>query len=174
MTRKSGNPVHLWKFYYWPIVWLFVFLPGFIWPILLEGAWLVAARIAGVVLLIYALFLTSTGGRVLARLGHQEAHETFWPDKFTEFGIFKFMRHPMHLGLALFPLAIALISGMALPIAGAGWGVTGALWFVLQIEEKDNLKKFGQVYCNYAQKVPPFSISLKCLKAGMEIWRLKS
>ena len=161
----------LWKFFFWPVVWLFVFFPGFIWPVSLNGIWLVLSRIIGILLIVYSLFLTSTGGRSIAKFGHLEAHETFWPDKFTEFGIFKCMRHPMHLGLAIFPLAVALASGLVLAIWGAGWGVTGALWFVIQVEEKDTLNKFGKVYSDYMQRVPPFSLSPACIKAGLKIWK---
>ena len=160
----------LWKFIFWPILWLFICIPGIIWPVMLDGTLIIISRIAGISLLFYALFLTSTGGRSLARFGHLAEHETYWPDKFTEFGIFKCMRHPMHLGLAIFPLAVALTSGLVLTIWGAGWGVAGALWFVLQIEEKDTIEKFGQTYSDYMQRVPPFSLKLSCIKAGLKIW----
>lgn len=171
MVWKSMKISRLWKFYFWLVLWLFVFVPAFIWPISLNGIWIVISRIIGILLIVYSLFLTSTGGRSIARFGHLEEHETFWPDKFTEFGIFKCMRHPMHLGLALFPLALALISGLVLAICGAGWGVAGALWFVLQVEEKDTLDKFGQTYSDYMQRVPPFSLKIACIKTGFKIWQ---
>ena len=161
----------LWKFLYWPVVWILIFIPGLIWPVALEGAWLPVSRIFGVILLLYALFLSSSGGRVLAKLAHREEHETFWPDRFTEFGLFSCMRHPMHLGLALFPVALALLLGRVLPIVGSGWGIAAAFWFVLQIEEKDALEKFGDVYVDYMLRVPPFSINPKCLREGVKIWK---
>jgi protein-S-isoprenylcysteine O-methyltransferase Ste14 len=140
-------------------------------PLALSGGWLFASRFFGALLLLYSLFLSSSGGRVLARQAHQEAHETFWPDKFTEFGIFGCMRHSMHMGLAIFPVSVALLSGLILPILSSGWGVAAAFWFVLQIEEKDTLSKFGQTYMDYMLRVPPFSLSPKCIKAGLKIWR---
>jgi protein-S-isoprenylcysteine O-methyltransferase Ste14 len=161
----------LWKFLYWPVVWILVFIPGLIWPVALEDIWLTLSRILGVILLLYALFLSSSGGRVLARFAHRDEHETFWPDRFTEFGFFSCMRHPMHMGLALFPVALALLLGRVLPIVGSGWGVAAAFWFVLQIEEKDALEKFGDVYVDYMLRVPPFSIDPKCLREGFKIWK---
>lgn len=171
MKRGKMKITMLWKFIFWPIVWFLVFLPGIMMPLTLSGFWLTASRLFGVLLLLYSLFLASSGGRVLAKNAHQEAHETFWPDKFTEFGIFSCMRHSMHLGLAIFPVAFALLSGLILPILASGWGVTAALWFVLQIEEKDALSKFGQTYMDYMLRVPPFSLRPGCIKAGLQIWR---
>lgn len=171
MTRKQVKFTMIWKFIFWPVVWVFIFLPALIWPTSLRGGWLILSRIAGVILFFPAMFLTSTGGRTLARFGHQGDRETVWPDKFTAFGIFKCMRHPMHLGLALTPLAIALISGSVWGIWGSGWGIAAALWFVIQIEEKDTLGKFGEVYTSYMQRVPPFSLKPGCIKEGLKIWK---
>jgi protein-S-isoprenylcysteine O-methyltransferase Ste14 len=125
----------------------------------------------GAILLVAALFLASSGGRTLAKFAHQEAHEHFWPDKFTEFGVFGCMRHSMHLGLAILPMSLALISGSALTIAASGWGVAAALWFVLVIEEKDTLDKYGRVYTDYMQRVPPFSLTPACFKAALKVWK---
>ncbi|VAX16993.1 hypothetical protein MNBD_IGNAVI01-674 [hydrothermal vent metagenome] len=160
----------LWKFFFWPIVWISIFIPSYIWPIKLQGEWLIFARVFGAILFIYSMFLASSGGRTLARFAHQEAHETFWPDKFTTFGIFGCMRHPMHLGLAIFPISAALISGYVLAIFGSGWGVAAALWFIIQIEEKDTIKKYGEDYINYMQKVPPLSLKISCIKEAFKVW----
>ncbi len=171
MKTKPKNLKRLWKFYFWVIVWGLSFAPIIIFPTMLIGGWLIASRILGVFLLIYSLFLSSSGGRTLARFAHQEAHETYWPDKFTEIGIFGCMRHAMHLGLGIFPLAVALISGFVFAIAASGWGVAAALWFVLVIEEKDTLEKYGSVYTDYMQRVPPFSLKLSCVKKALGIWK---
>lgn len=122
MKAKSIKITTIWKFLYWPVVWILIFIPGLIWPVALEGVWLTLSRIVGMILLLFALFYSNSGGRVLARLGHREEHKTFWPDRFMEFGCFACMRHPMHMGLALFPIALALLFGRVLPIVGSGWG----------------------------------------------------
>ncbi len=172
MNKKKRIKITMvWKFIYWFVVWALIFLPAVLIPISLSGFWLTLSRIAGGVMLIYSLFLSSSGGRVLARFAHQEERETIWPDKFTEFGLFGCMRHPMHMGLALFPVSVALLTGRILALCSAGWGVAAALWFVLQIEEKDVLEKFGMRYFEYMQKVPPFSLNPKCLAEGLKIWK---
>jgi len=172
MTKtKLKDLKRLWKFYFWLIVWILSFAPAYFFPAKLSGGWLILARVVGAILFLYSLFLTSTGGRTLAHFAHQEAHEHFWPDKFTEYGIFGCMRHAMHLGLAFFPLSLALLSGYVFAIAASGWGVAAALWFILVIEEKDTLQKYGQTYTDYMQRVPPFSLKLSCIKKSLVIWQ---
>ncbi len=162
---KLNKITKVWKFFYWPVVWLIVYVPAFVRPVYLYGFQKTIALVFGLILIGISLLLTSAGGRTLAQKGHQKDHKTLWPDKFIEFGIFNCMRHPMHLGLAIFPVALALISGSVPAILSSGWGVSGALWFVLQIEEKDALNKYGMVYSAYMQKVPPFSLRLRCIKS---------
>jgi|GEM_PF-3047151 protein-S-isoprenylcysteine O-methyltransferase Ste14 len=171
MNEKLTDLKRLWKFYFWIIVWAASFAPSLFYTDSLRGGWLLLSRVLGILLLLYSLFLTSTGGRTLARFAHQEGHEHYWPDKFTEFGIFGCMRHSMHMGLAFFPLSLALLSGRIYAIAAAGWSVAAALWFVLVIEEKETLEKYGTRYTDYMQRVPPFSLKLDCLRAAMKIWK---
>ena len=77
----------------------------------------------------------------------------------------------MHLGLAIFPISVALISGFVLPIFSSGWGVAAALWFIVQIEEKDTIKKYGENYTDYMQKVPPLSLKIECIKEALKVWK---
>jgi len=173
MKKSPFKITMLWKFFYWVVVWALIFAPMLARPATLKGMWMVVARVAGLVLVVYATFLAATGGRTLSRFAHQEAHETFWPDRFTTSGIFGCMRHPMHQGLAIFPVALALLSGRILIIAASGWGVAAALGFVLLVEEKETLEKYGQAYSEYMMQVPPFSLKWRCIKAGLEVWRQK-
>ena len=160
------------KFVYWPLVWTAMFLPVFFWPIKLSGFWRALSVLLGLAMLIVSLMLTAGGGRTLAKTGHQPERATFWPDKFTDFGVFGCMRHPMHLGLAIFPVALALLSGYAVAICSSGWGVAAALWFVLHIEEKEALQKYGATYGNYMQRVPPFSLRPECFKKILNVREL--
>ena len=171
--KKQRKITMLWKFFYWPLVWLLVFFPGIIWPLYVHGILKITAIILGIFVLGFSLLLTSAGGRTLAKTGHQSNHETIWPDKFTDGGIFSCMRHPMHLGLALFPVALSLISGSVPAILSSGWGVSGALWFVLFIEEKDALNKYGGQYSAYMLRVPPFSFAGKCFKEALASRKIK-
>ncbi len=171
MSGKYKKITMVWKFFFWPVVWIGVGLPALFYPISLPKIGLVVGRILGFLLLLYSLFLASSGGKTLAKFAHNEAHETFWPDRFTQFGVFGCMRHPMHLGLAVFPVAISLLSGRVLAICSSGWAVTAALWFVIQVEEKDAVEKYGRTYFEYTQKVRPFSIKPACFYEALKIWR---
>lgn len=120
----------------------------------------------GLILFVDAIVLTAVGGRTLRYFAHQEDRKTFWPDKFTVVGIYGCMRHPMHLGLALLPVAIALMWGSIPVILTAGWSVAAAFWFVLTIEEKEALQYFGNEYSRYMQDTPAFTLAPKCLMKG--------
>ena len=159
----------VWKFLFWPIVWIVVFLPGWIWPLYLNDPIRSVIFFIGLMLFVYAMALTSIGGKTLKRFAHQGKHQSFWPEKFTTLGIYGCMRHPMHLGLALLPIAVSLMWGSIPVILTAGWGVAAAIWFVLVIEEKEALQHFGNEYSQYMQHTPPFVLSPKCLLKGYAI-----
>jgi len=164
-----------WKFYYWVVTLFVVLLPGVFIDIKIEGFLGGLLFIIGFLLLIYSLSLASIAGRTLKLFGHKDLqNKTFWPDKFIEIGIYKCMRHPMHLGLALLPLSIALIWGNVASIIASGWGVAAALFFVLNFEEPQTIRRFSN-YCKYLERVKPFNLSFNCLKEGLdEIKRAKN
>jgi protein-S-isoprenylcysteine O-methyltransferase Ste14 len=156
----------IWKFLFWPLIWTMILLPGWIWPLYLEGPIRTAVFFLGLILFADAIVLTAVAGRTLRYFAHKGSRKTFWPDKFTAVGIYGCMRHPMHLGLALLPAAITFMWGSVPAILAAGWGVAAALWFVLTIEEKETLQYFGNTYSHYMQHTPPFNLSPKCLIEG--------
>jgi len=162
-VKKSG-----WKFIYWLISLAIVLTPGFFIDIKLSGFLGVVSFILGIGLFIYSLFIASLAGRTLKLYAHKSNEKRhFWPNKFTKIGVYKCMRHPMHLGLALLPLSIALMWGSVAAILASGWGVALALIFVLLIEEPQTLKKFDN-YCEYIKEVPAFSFNISCLKEALE------
>jgi len=157
----------LWKFIYWLISLGIVLIPGFFIDIKLSGFWSFVAFLLGLGLFIYSILVASIAGRTLKLYAHKENEpKTFWPNKFTDIGIYKCMRHPMHLGLALLPLSIALMWGNVASILASGWGVVMALIFVLLIEEPQTLKRFNN-YCEYMQRVSAFSFNLSCIKSAL-------
>ncbi|MEA3544048.1 MAG: methyltransferase [Thermodesulfobacteriota bacterium] len=158
----------VWKFLFWPAVWIMILIPGWIWPLYLDGINRLATFFLGFILFAGSMALTAVGGRTLKRFAHRQNSKTFWPDSFTEKGIFGCMRHPMYLGLALLPVSVAMMWGSIPAILASGWGVAAAFWFVLVIEEKETLQRFGDEYSQYMQRTSPFILSLKCLRMGYE------
>jgi demethylmenaquinone methyltransferase/2-methoxy-6-polyprenyl-1,4-benzoquinol methylase len=156
-----------WKFIYWLISLSIVLIPGFFIDIKLSGFWSFLAFVLGLGLFIYSMLVASIAGRTLKLYAHKENEpKTFWPNRFTDIGIYRCMRHPMHLGLGLLPLSIALMWGNVASIIAGGWGVAMALIFVLLIEEPQTLKRFNN-YCEYMQRVSAFNFNLSCLKSAL-------
>jgi protein-S-isoprenylcysteine O-methyltransferase Ste14 len=75
------------------------------------------------------------------------------------------MRHPMHLGLFLFPLSFALLVGsISFIIIIVPFEILLMIIMIFTIEEPEAIKKFGQDYKDYRDKVPAFNLSYSCLK----------
>jgi len=155
------------KAIFWLIVYLFVFSAGFLNDLRVSGICYFIMALLGVGLLLYSFALAAIAGRTLKKFAHKVKGESFIPDKFTSVGIYSCMRHPMHLGIAIMPLAISLIWGNLGAVLASGWALAAGFWFVLTIEEPEVIKEYKQDYIDYMQKVPPFTLSLKCLENAL-------
>ncbi len=163
---KSETKTMKLKALFWLIVYVCVFSTYFIWDKKLSGGIGYFSFIVGGFLLFYSLVLTAIAGRTLKRFAHDKKDE-FIPDRFVDNGIYNCMRHPMHLGIGLLPLSVALISGNLAMILASGWGIGATFWFVLAIEEPETLRKYKDDYIKYLQRTPAFTFSLKCLENGL-------
>jgi len=155
------------KAIFWLIVYIFVFSVGFLSNLKISGICYLLMALLGVGLLLYSFALAAIAGRTLKKFAHKVKGESFIPDKFTDVGIYSCMRHPMHLGIALMPLALSLIWGNLGAVLASGWALAAGFWFVLAVEEPEVIKEYKQDYIEYMQKVPPFSLSLKCLENAL-------
>ncbi len=168
MTKSKHNITGLWKFFFWPVIWAAVFWSAYL---LHErctdfdslGIWSV---FTGAGILIWAFAIHIVAGKSLKKFGHTPGHKSIWPNQMVTTGIYSCMRHPQHLGLAMIPLGIALISGSASAVLSAGWAILAALFFVIVIEEPECMKKFSEEYFQYMQETPPFCLHPKCLAKG--------
>jgi len=167
--KKGLTVKRAWKFIYWLVSLGVVLAPEFFWKVELSGTLKYISITLGVLLLSYSLIIASIAGRTLRLFAHKNLKDrNFWPDKFTDTGIYSCMRHPMHLGLSLLPLSVALILTNIISIVAGGWGVAMGVLFVLMIEEPQALDSFGDDYCRYIKRVKAFNLSLKCIKVGIE------
>ena len=153
------------------LFWLFVYGVVFIiatnLSIPIEGVFGNIMQFFGVILMLYALALIVIAGKTLKKYAHSKLRKSFIPDKLTNKGIYACMRHPMHLGIGLLPLALALFSANLIAILASFLALLAAFGFVLLIEEPELLSAYKEGYFSYMQKVPPFSLSLKCLEKGL-------
>jgi protein-S-isoprenylcysteine O-methyltransferase Ste14 len=162
----------VWKFLYWIFSVALIVGVGFLIPFYLSKPLNIISKFFGIALFIYAIALASLAGRTLKLYAHKENEiKRFWPNKFTDIGIYKCMRHPMHLALAVLPLSIALIWGNITAIITSGWSVSLALLFILFIEEPETIKKFKN-YCDYMQRVPAFSLNIKCIQEAFKVLKI--
>ncbi len=150
------------KALFWLTVYIAIFSTGLISDIKLNGFMAFFSILIGSFLFIYSLALTMIAGRTLKKFAHTKEGE-FIPDRFIDRGIYGCMRHPMHLGIGLLPLAIALMSANSVIILASGWGLAATFGFVLLIEEPEAIEKYQDQYIDYMKKTPAFSISLQCV-----------
>lgn len=112
-------------------------------------------RIIGFTGIILTHFLLKRTGKLLRLFGEYELWG--WSTKLIVKNVYKCVRHPHHLGVGLFMTFFGLLIGYpftCIIIAFTQW-----LWvflFVILIEEKECLEKFGDEYLKYKKSVPMF------------------
>ncbi len=119
----------------------------------------------GVGTMMLVLKISKNTGRTLAKYGRQGDMERMETNLLVREGAYKFMRHPMHLGLMLFPLSFAFLVGspsFILIIVPAE--IVLMLILIKTVEEKGAIKKFGKDYIDYMEQVPGFCFRPECLK----------
>lgn len=119
----------------------------------------------GLLFLRAVMIISRNTGRYLARHGREGNIPRMTTNRLVTTGIYSCMRHPMHLGLLLFPWSVALIigsTGFILIIAPLEMLLILAL--IKWVEEPEAIRKFGKEYLDYKNRVPMFSLRKKCLK----------
>ncbi|GBD89650.1 hypothetical protein BMS3Abin04_00358 [bacterium BMS3Abin04] len=125
-----------------------------------------------IITLILGLFLINlvfrasrNTGRILAQLGREGNVPRMETNKLVTEDIYACMRHPMHLGLLFFPLAVALIIGsLSFIIFIAPFEMILMILMIKLFEEPEAIKKFGNDYLIYMKKVPMFNLRIECLR----------
>ncbi len=161
------------------VIWL-VMLGGGMWggfsldrllfPVLSKNVWFhLASFIAGLLTMKLVITISRNTGRMLAHFGRQGNIPRMETNRLVTTGVYRYMRHPMHLGLLFFPLAFALLAGspsFILIIAPAE--AAFMLLMIKWVEEPEARHKFGKAYLEYMQQVPWFCVRKECLKALFE------
>ncbi|NOZ61299.1 MAG: isoprenylcysteine carboxylmethyltransferase family protein [Calditrichaeota bacterium] len=120
---------------------------------------------AGAVLFIFVMRSSRHTGRVLAKFGREGDLPRMETNRLVKTDVYDCMRHPMHLGLLFFPLAIALLVGsLSFILFYAPLEMLIMVLMIKYIEEKEAIRKFGDEYRKYSAEVPFFNFSLNCLK----------
>ncbi len=125
----------------------------------------IISLLIGVFLLFLVMKISKNTGRTLAKYGRKGKLKRMQTNVLAKQGIYKYMRHPMHLGLFLFPLGIAfLIGSPSFILIIAPIEIIFMLLMIKLVEEPGTINKFGEEYLNYKKQVPWFCFKIKCLK----------
>ena len=121
--------------------------------------------VLGVLLSLLVITGAKNTGRQLARKGRVGDLPRLETNRLVTTGVYSCMRHPMHLVLLFFPLALALVEGSPSFIMII-WPAE-VMFMLLMIrfaEEPEAERKFGADYRAYKKEVPMFSLSPSCLQ----------
>ena len=127
--------------------------------------WHLVSLVLGLYLLKLVRRAAATAGRTLARYGREGELPRFETNRLVRKGPYECMRHPMHLALFFFPLALALIIGSPSFILIV-WPLEVLLMLALikLVEEPEAIRKFGDEYRRYMAEVPGFNLRPDCLR----------
>ena len=160
------------------IMWVLMLVGGGALGLWLDGRWLWARALLlnpwwhlvtlplGALLLWGVMRTSRYTGRLLAHLGRQGNDvPRMDTNKLVITDVYTCMRHPMHLGLLFFPLAVALILGSpSFIFILAPLEAVMMIVLIKLVEEKEALAKFGDDYRAYMQKTPMFSFRSACIR----------
>ncbi len=114
-------------------------------------------RVIGVVVIIFSGVLLRVSGRTLRKFGLSEGKGFGDTDRLVTVGVYSCIRHPHHLGIALFALGFGLaIGSLSYLLVGVPVMWIAVYLFVKRIEEPEAIEKFGEAYIKYMRQVPAF------------------
>jgi protein-S-isoprenylcysteine O-methyltransferase Ste14 len=127
--------------------------------------WHFLSFIIGVFLLRLVMKVSRNTGRTLAKFGREGEIARMETNRLVKKGVYKYMRHPMHLGLLFFPLAFAFIIGSPTFILIV-WPIEAVFMLIMikVMEEPEAIKKFNGEYLEYMKTTPWFCFRKECLK----------
>ena len=119
----------------------------------------------GILILFLMVRISKNTGRILAKFGRKGKLRRMQTNVLVTQGIYKYMRHPMHLGLFLFPIGVAfLVASPSFILIIAPIEIIFMLLMIKFVEEPEAIKKFGDGYLNYMKQTPWFCFKIHCLK----------
>ncbi len=161
----------LWKFIFWISQWLLVLICEWFSPRIIHNTFFSSFLIVlGVVLVFYGLLLNAVAGKTLKKFAHFDVKKGIRKsDMVVDFGIYSCMRHPALFGNIFFVVGLSMLSGKLIVVMFAGWLAASDLYFILAVEERETLERFGEEYCKFLAERKPFSFSISCLINGIKL-----
>ncbi|NOX19507.1 MAG: isoprenylcysteine carboxylmethyltransferase family protein [Chlorobi bacterium] len=145
---------------------LSIYFDGIYFDSLFHNVWFhIGSFLIGAMLTKAVITVSKNTGRTLAKYGRKGKIKRMETNVLVKEGIYKLMRHPMHLGLLFFPVAVALLLGSPTFIfIIAPLDAFFMLAMIKLIEEPEAIGKFDGEYLKYMKETPMFCFSGKCLK----------
>ena len=119
---------------------------------------------AGWILLFFSIVIIFLAGGEFRKKGAApEGESIVHTTVIVDSGVYAVVRHPQYLGFMLFVLSLVLMSQHWLSLIT---GLVGCALFSIDVqrEEQNSIKKFGDDYKHYMQRVPRFNVLLGILR----------
>ncbi len=127
--------------------------------------WHLISFLVGLFLIKTVMLISRNTGRTLAKYGRRGELKRMETNVLVKEGVYKYMRHPMHLGLLLFPFSFAFLFGSpTFILIFAPLEVAFILMMIKLVEEPGAIKKFDGDYLEYMKSVPAFCFRKECLR----------
>ncbi len=142
------------------------YLDSFLFKNIHKNIWFhILCFIIGVFLLFVVMKISKNTGRTLAKYGRKGQIKRMETNILVKEGAYKYMRHPMHLGLLLFPLSIAfIVASPSFILIISPVEILFMLIMIKFLEEPEAIRKFGDQYRAYKKQTPGFCLKIECLK----------
>ena len=125
----------------------------------------IISLLLGVITLRLVIKISKNTGRTLAKYGRKGELARMETNVLAKDGVYKYMRHPMHLGLFLFPVAFAFIVGSpSFILIISPLEILFMLIMIKLVEEPEAIGKFGDMYLEYKKQTPMFCFKPECIK----------
>ena len=110
-------------------------------------------KIIGYVLFVPSIYFVFTSVTMLKTKGNPIGSDRYGTTQLVDQGIYSIIRQPMTLGMAIWSLALILIFQSVFSLV-LGVVVIFFFWMSARMELNYNIRKFGDRYRKYAEKVP--------------------
>ena len=151
------------RLFLWLIVILASFLLGLYIDLFFVRIWIpVYIRLIGFIGIYISMKLLKLSGKILKDLG--KPSEWGWTTKLVTNEVYECVRHPHHFGIGLSITSIGLLIGGLTTFTL----MTISIWisiilFLIKVEEKELIEKFGDEYLKYRENTPMLLPKLRCL-----------
>jgi protein-S-isoprenylcysteine O-methyltransferase Ste14 len=138
-----------------PIILVFVFYNYYKLGFLVYAGWILLVFSVVIILL--------AGGEFRKKGGAPKGKSIVRTTVLVDSGVYAVIRHPQYLGFMLFVLALVLMSQHWLSVIS---GVLGSVLFYKDVlrEEQMSVKKFGDYYEQYMERVPRMNFLIGILR----------